>query len=39
MKKSILIMCTLAITCNPQMNENTWLEVVGDEEYAEAVQK
>lgn len=28
----------LAIACNPQTNQNTWLEVVNDEEYAEAVK-
>lgn len=28
----------LAIACNPQTNENTWLEPVGDEEYAVAVK-
>lgn len=29
----------LAIACNPQTNQNTWLEVVNDEEYAEAVKE
>lgn len=28
----------LAITCNPQTNENTWLEPVSDEVYAQAVK-
>ena len=28
----------LAIACNPQTNQNTWLEVVNDEEYAKAVK-
>ncbi|MCD8031548.1 MAG: cupin domain-containing protein [Bacteroides sp.] len=29
----------LAIACNPQTNENTWLEPVSDEEYAQAVKQ
>ena len=28
----------IAMACNPQTNQNTWLEVVNDEEYAEAVK-
>ena len=28
----------LAITANPQTNENNWLEAVSDEEYAQAVE-
>lgn len=28
----------LAIACNPQTNENNWLEPVTDEQYAEAVK-
>lgn len=28
----------LAISCNPQTNQNTWLEPVSDEEYAAAVK-
>lgn len=28
----------LAIACNPQTNENTWLEPVGNEEYAQAIK-
>ena len=28
----------LAIACNPQTNENTWLEPVSDEDYAAAVK-
>lgn len=28
----------LAIACNPQINKNTWLEPVNNEEYNEAVQ-
>ncbi|MCD8071313.1 MAG: carboxymuconolactone decarboxylase family protein [Akkermansiaceae bacterium] len=29
----------LAVECNPQTNENTWLERVSDEEYAEAARE
>lgn len=29
----------LSIICNPQINENTWLEPVSDEAYKEAVKK
>ena len=29
----------LAISCNPQTNENTWQQPVTDKEYAEAVKK
>jgi len=29
----------LAIACNPQINENIWLEPVSDEQYAEATAK
>ncbi|WP_078764563.1 MULTISPECIES: cupin domain-containing protein [Sphingobacterium] len=28
----------IAIACNPQINENTWLEPVTNEEYAEVVK-
>lgn len=28
----------LAVACNPQTNENTWLEPVSDEEYNEATE-
>lgn len=28
----------LAIACNPQTNQNIWLEPVSDEEYTEAVK-
>lgn len=29
----------LAITCNPQTNQNKWLEPVSDDQYKEAVKK
>ena len=29
----------IAVECNPATNENTWLERVSDEEYAEAVKR